>query len=347
MSLTQNDTTAVRRNGANLARVNPLAIALALVLVAGSVVRGQAMQVADINAGVPSSTPANLIAFCTVLRRRHGFSIGPGEIIDAARVLRAIDVADQRHVRHAWRAIFCGSRDNVERFDAAFHAFFFPGPPGTLQPEQPAHAVREETADNSDPIGEPRRTARDPSADADRGSEAGDSLTDPVRSDEDGTRVEPAGELTRATYSPLAGEGREPVNLRPVAAEWRDAAGLFLRQLQLGLSRRWEPARRGPRLDMRRTWRTSLPTGGEPIVTRWRRRALRSPRIVLLIDGSRSMSGTHQVALDLATAIATVTRRVEVFVFSTALTSLTSYVRQAGAGRSTRLAPTRSAACCG
>jgi uncharacterized protein with von Willebrand factor type A (vWA) domain len=147
----------------------------------------------------------------------------------------------------------------------------------------------------------------------------------------------------RSQYSPLAAEGQEPVILRPVPAEWREAAWRLRRRLQLGLSRRWQPARRGRRFDLRRTWRASLQTGGEAIMARWLRRVHHSPRFVVLIDGSRSMAAAQPAALDLATALATVTRRIEVYAFSTALTRLTHQARIAGAGRPVRVTVSREA----
>ena len=51
------------------------------------------------------------------------------------------------------------------------------------------------------------------------------------------------------------------------------------------------------------------------------------PRFALLIDGSRSMSASASTALQIAVALASVTPRVEVFTFSTALERVTADVR--------------------
>src|SRR5205814_2951154 len=54
----------------------------------------------------------------------------------------------------------------------------------------------------------------------------------------------------------------------------------------------------------------------------------RRPRLVLLIDGSRSMSAHARTALQMAVAVASVTSNVEVFTFSTALQRVTDEVRR-------------------
>jgi uncharacterized protein with von Willebrand factor type A (vWA) domain len=285
--------------------------------------------------------PGNLAAFCGVLRRQHGFRLGPGEINDAARVLQQIDVTDQQHVRHAWRAILSGSRDTALAFDAAFDAFFFPGRTGRPQEGMPAMPPRAEPSPSEKARAE--RPAGDGDTDESPDTDAGSDAASDATSADDDAADEPETRLQRARYSPLDVEGSEPVELRPVSPPWRESARSLVRRLQVGLSRRWRPSPRGRRFDLRRTWRTSVQTGGEAVMARWLRRVHRSPRVVILIDGSRSMRGSEQPALDLAVALASVTRRVEVFVFSTTLASLTRQVRRAGAGRVARLALDRTA----
>lgn len=283
--------------------------------------------------------PGNLAAFSGVLRRAYGFRIGPGEINDAARVLGHVDVTDQRRVRDAWRTILSSSRDTAAAFDRAFDEFFFPGPAGAAQDLPPTAGA-----------GAPQAEARSdrPRTDDDA-SDVEDSVEDEAGTGPDSDESEPdsAGDdeatprWERSRYSSNPVEGVEILELRPVSAAWREAARAFIRRLQVGLSRRWRPAARGRRFDLRRTWRASLQTGGEAVTARWLRRVHRSPRIVVLIDGSRSMSASHRPALELAVALASATRRVEVFVFSTALTSLTSPIRRAGSGRIARVSLNR------
>jgi uncharacterized protein with von Willebrand factor type A (vWA) domain len=142
--------------------------------------------------------------------------------------------------------------------------------------------------------------------------------------------------LLRASYSPLDAEG-ETAELAPVEREWRDAAAVLVSRLQRRLSRRWRPAARGRRFDLRRTLRRSLPSAGDMLVPQWRTRRRRHPRFVLLIDGSRSM-GTHsRSALKIAVALSSVTDDTETFGFSTTLGPLTRDVRRAAAGEHRRV----------
>ncbi len=157
----------------------------------------------------------------------------------------------------------------------------------------------------------------------------------PLESSGDG--IEEAAIFAPSSYSPLDGRASDAPELPRIEPAWRDAARLFVRRLHLGLSRRWRPARRGRRFDFRRTLRAGVQTGGEMLSARWLRRPRRAPRIVLLVDGSRSMSVYTRTALQVAVALASATMRVEVFTFSTSLQRVTVDVRHAAAGELRRL----------
>jgi uncharacterized protein with von Willebrand factor type A (vWA) domain len=157
----------------------------------------------------------------------------------------------------------------------------------------------------------------------------------PFESSGDG--FEEAAVFAPSGYSPLDADAADAPELPRLEGGWREAARSFVRRLYLGLSRRWRPASRGRRFDLRRTLRAGLQTGGEAMSPRWLRRPRRAPRIVLLVDGSRSMSAYARTALQIAVALASATMRVEVFTFSTELERVTDDVRRAAAGEARRL----------
>lgn len=283
-----------------------------------------------------ASLPENLAAFCEVLRRRHGFQIGPGELHDAARALEVVDLANERAVRHALRPVLAGTLDDVTVFDAAFTQFFFPGPGGRRQDQMTAARREPGTdADGRVTAAERARHAPPTGADADEASGPGGGPMTPLESTGDG--LEEAAIFAPSNYSPLDASASDAPELPRAERAWQDAARSFVRRLHLGLSRRWRPASRGRRFDLRRTLRAGLQTGGEALSPRWLRRPRRSPRIVLLVDGSRSMSGYARTALQMAVALAGATMRVEVFTFSTGLQRVTDDVRRAAAGEVRRL----------
>jgi hypothetical protein len=277
--------------------------------------------------------PDNLAAFCAILRREHRFLIGPRELADAARALEITSLDDEPAVRNTLRPILSASAEDASIFDVVFDHFFL--------------GRERDRASRGD-----ERFA--PTSDADmRRSTAGRRVANETPELVDDPRVEApphrvlvetlataeeesAAGLLRATYSPLDGEGAVP-DLVPPAESWRDGAAALVRRLRAGSSRRWRPAPRGQRFDLRRTLRSSLPVGGELLVPHWRVRRQRRPRFVLLIDGSRSMTAHVAPALQMAVALSSVAPGTETFAFSTALRRVTHDVRRAAAGERRRL----------
>ena len=283
-----------------------------------------------------ASLPANLAAFCDLLRRQHGFHVGPGELRDAARALHVVDLASERAVRNALRPILASTRDDVMAFDAAFTRFFLSEPADGSQ-DDTVSASRDPGAEGNGREVEAARTHPVPTSAVDVEhvvGAAGGPMT-PIESS--GDDHEEAALFAASSYSPLDADASAGPELPRVDEAWSAAARVFVRRLHLGLSRRWRPATRGRRFDLRRTLRAGLQTGGEALSPRWRRRPRRTPRIVLIVDGSRSMSAYVRTTLTIAVALASATMRIDVFTFSTGLERVTTDVGRAARGERRQL----------
>ena len=88
-------------------------------------------------------------------------------------------------------------------------------------------------------------------------------------------------------------------------------------------TRRYRRGRRGGQIDMRRTLRGSLRTGGDPIRLARRRRREQPRRLVMLCDISGSMEPYARAYLQFLTCAAGSGPDAEAFVFATRLTRLT------------------------
>ena len=88
-------------------------------------------------------------------------------------------------------------------------------------------------------------------------------------------------------------------------------------------TRRYEKGRHGEHIDMRRTLRGSLRTGGDPIRLARRRRRIVRRRLVMLCDISGSMEPYARAYLQFLACAAGSGPNAEAFVFATRLTRLT------------------------
>ncbi|BDE06549.1 hypothetical protein WPS_18250 [Vulcanimicrobium alpinum] len=102
-----------------------------------------------------------------------------------------------------------------------------------------------------------------------------------------------------------------------------------MRRVRRGRALRRMPARTGSRIDIRRTLRESLQTGGDPVLVRRLAPPRRNPGFVAIVDGSRSMAPHAGAMLQFARALVRRTRRARAFAFSTSVRDVTEQLRDA------------------
>jgi uncharacterized protein with von Willebrand factor type A (vWA) domain len=255
---------------------------------------------------------ARLVGFAAHLRA-NGFRLGVAETEAAAAALAAVP-ADEAHVRGALKAVFCGSAEDWGRFDALFDSYWRNG--GRVRPRAvPAAAGPSATAPKGAPGGGAAAARR----------ALADQPPAPLRDGEaegGGTgRLLASGQATRMR--------RDLRDL--VSAEDRQEAEAIARRLGEALrdrrSRRARAAARGSRLDLRRTIRASLATGGEPLRLAWRRRPDRPERIAALVDVSGSMERHARPFLAFLCGLMRADPAADAYLFHTRLVRITEALR--------------------
>ncbi len=236
-----------------------------------------------------------ILAAFTVAVRAAGVPVTMDRTAAFLRGCALVGAADRAAVYWAGRATLCGTREDLDRYDQVFAAWFA----GTgLAPSSPR-----------DPV---RRTAQ-----ADLGEGDGEG----AGSDEE--------TVVRASASSV-----EVLRHRDIAvmspAERAELAQLFNRLRPRPPERtspRRRPSSRGE-IDARRTLRDQLRRGGEPARLAFRRRTTRPRRVVVLIDVSGSMGPYADSLLRWAHVLTRASpARAEVFTIGTRLTRVTPAMR--------------------
>jgi uncharacterized protein len=237
--------------------------------------------------------PATVGAFA---RRLHdaGLPMTPARSAELARALELVRPVALRRLYWTARAVVVTDPVQVPTFDAVFAAVF-----------------RGYETGRDDELPDDRRAAPPP----------GHRGTSP--STGGGERGEIEVPLAMASDEERLSEKRFD------ALEPHELAQLYALMTRLQLetpsrrTRRHERARHGARVDLRRTLRGSLRTGGEPIRLARRRRRVVRRRLVLLCDISGSMEPYARAYLQFLTCAAGSSPNAEAFVFATRLTRLT------------------------
>ena len=256
---------------------------------------------------------ARLAGFAGFLQA-NGYGVGGG---DAARVLQASAIAgvlDARVLRWSLQALLCGRADEWRRFDSLFDAYFLPVNKTAFEKARVARAARPQAAA---PAGE----AEVPVAAATQGAGARD----------DGNRAERHGasreeSLASANFRDL----HRADDVRAIEALMRR----FARRMKRLRLRREARTLHGRSLDLQGTIRASVASGGTPIRLAWKDRRRVRPRLVVLLDVSRSMSRYSFFHLRLARALCAELSDVHCFIFHTRITGVGEALRDPDPWRS-------------
>ena len=101
----------------------------------------------------------------------------------------------------------------------------------------------------------------------------------------------------------------------------------MVRRLARKPSRRWRPVKRGHRVNLRRSLRLSLKTGGQLIDLTYNERRPKRTKLVVICDVSGSMDLYSRLLLQFVYGLQNSFAKVESFVFATSLTRITGELK--------------------
>ncbi|MEO6945458.1 MAG: VWA domain-containing protein [Nitrobacter sp.] len=249
----------------------------------------------------------NVVGFARALRAA-GLPVGPGAVIDALNALRLIDIGNRADVHTTLESIFVTRHEHALIFAQAFDLFF---------------RVVEDWKNMLDSVPLPDQARKPPPPASRRVQEA---LSQPTITSEREVPQEQEIRLSVSDREVLQKRDFAQMSAAEIAEVTQAIAKMKLPQAELR-TRRTRPDHRGLRLDLRRTLRGSLRTGGE-IVDIHRLGLIDKPApIVALLDISGSMSEYTRMFLHFLHAITDARKRVSVFLFGTRLTNVTRALR--------------------
>jgi uncharacterized protein with von Willebrand factor type A (vWA) domain len=265
--------------------------------------------------------PLAAIAGFAALLREHGLQVGVAEQRAMVRAALAVPAARSRTLDPAWRAITCHDARDWRRWPDLFERYWHPerlkGSVRVSGQTRPARDLRQvvqtlhETLGDSAPNAPAGQQAMDAALD---GAGDGAAQADTPRAQGGASRTDALHDRSLSAWLPQD------------LAQLDQLAERIARRLRERLTRRWHDHSRGTRLDVRRTLRASLKTGGVPMQPAWRRPRREKPRVFILVDVSRSMETHAQLFLRIARAFV-VALDARVFVFHTRLAEVTPLLR--------------------
>lgn len=233
--------------------------------------------------------------------RANGFAVGGGDAVQAVQTAQRVGLLDAHILRWSLQALLCGRCDEWRRFDDLFDAWFLP-PNQWTQPE-----------------------VRDAGGGALAGGNPSPRHADGATNDDD-DEVHP--HIAASRDEVLSSTDFRALTEREHALDIEALMRRFARQLKRIRLRREARARHGRRLDLQGTIRHSVASGGTPFQLLWKAHRRVRPRLVLLLDVSRSMTLYSFFYLRLARALSAELADVHSFIFHTRVTAVTQALRE-------------------
>ena len=261
----------------------------------------------------PHRLPENVAHFVRLLRSA-GLPVGPGHTITAVRALEAVDVTARQQFYWALHGTLVARREHRHIFESAFRLFW-------RDPFGADEALATLLSRSQIPVDRPPS----PRAPARLAAED-DSTPRPA--------PPPTGEAAHEIPLRMAWSPTEVLRTKDfeemTAAEVLQAREV-IRTLRLDLrpvpTRRHERDPHGRFIDLRRTLRTAVRTGGCPLPLQRNSTKTRRPTIVALCDISGSMESYSRILLHFFHTLTNAADRVHTFVFGTRLTNITRLLR--------------------
>jgi uncharacterized protein with von Willebrand factor type A (vWA) domain len=238
-----------------------------------------------------------LVMFCRELRA-HGLSVTPAEVVTATTALQIIDTADRDEVFLGLRSILTTSVDDFTIFEEVFKRFCNNSRSLTSSTAVRIHAIS------------PPQTSKGLGFFLEHWGSSFSGGAQPVK-------VPGASDTESATakdFSEFTNEELEEVSR---------LARRMVRRLARRPSRRWRPVKHGSRVNLRRSLRLSLKTGGELIELAFKERRPKRTKLVVICDVSGSMDIYSRLLLQFIYGLQNSFAKVESFVFATSLARIT------------------------
>jgi uncharacterized protein with von Willebrand factor type A (vWA) domain len=244
------------------------------------------------------------IAGFTSFLHANGYGVSAADSVNTVDAAALTGVLDQTILRWNLKSLLCNRNEEWQRFDALFDAYFLP-------PNIKVFVERDAS------VGKPEAGNTDNGDLCELSATPGSAPADETEADRYGASREE--NLSSTDFSELD----QADQARKIEALMRRLA----RRLKLLKLRREVRSQRGRRLDLQGTIRQSVSSGGTPLRLAWKTRRRVRPRLVLLLDVSRSMNAYSFFYLRFARALCNELADVHCFVFHTRIVSVGEALR--------------------
>lgn len=244
--------------------------------------------------------------------RSHGFHLGIQEELDVMKMAKSGILLQRQRMHWGLRAVLCSCSDDWHRFDTLFDSYW-----------KPANSSREEAAFYSKKL--------DSKKGLDGGEKGGGgevAETDHAEEGDDSNAADGGSKGGASQQEHMARADFRQMSDQSQMREMELLVERLAKKMRRRMTRRMRIQSQGNRINLRKTIRNSLRYGGTPLELAFMKRKQQVPRLILLLDVSRSMSLYSFLFLRFARGIVDAFKDADAFVYHTRLVHVTEALRE-------------------
>ncbi len=245
--------------------------------------------------------------------RQHRFNVGIEESLDSQRLAEKIGITNKQHIKLGLKSLLCSSSSDWEGFDRLFDNYW--------EGDRPRQSTLTSIGGKA-----PRQSALAQSAQ--HGADAMFDVPDADALDSVGACDGNISHGGASKAESISVKNFEQLSNAIELRSMEELAERLARKIRHRLLRRQRIDSRGRQIDMRRTVRASLRYGGLPLKLSFRQRRRQIPKLVLLLDVSRSMNVYSYLFLRFARGILGAFKGADAFAFHTRLIHIGEAMRE-------------------
>ena len=256
--------------------------------------------------------PHNILYFARALREA-GLPVGPASVVDAIEAVQAAGLGNREDFRATLHAVLVKKHDNSIIFNQAFDIFW------------KRRGFMDKLIAMLSPMAEPKNQKK-PKADAGATRVADALFKQPPANEKPAPSLDLDARLTMSQDEILQAKDFAQMSAAEIAR-----ANAVIAKLKLDhderATRRFRPNAHGKRIDLRKTFRASMRSGGAMIELAFRDPAVKPVPVVAICDISGSMSDYTRLFLHFLHVVTAGRKNVHTFLFGTRLTNVTRALR--------------------
>lgn len=250
--------------------------------------------------------------------RNNNFRVGIAEQVDALKVAEYTYLTNKYAFKNGLKALICSDQDDWHKFDEMFDGFWLrSNVKQFVQSSQtPAAKKKAPEQQKQQAQGDNKQTPKPATAD--------------TAAQQEGEDV-PEASGTKDGASSSANLAKEDFHSIKDPDEMRKMERLVERlakQMKKRISRRYQYQSNKGKIDLRRTLRKSLRYGGTPLELCRKRLKPQTPKLIIIVDVSRSMAMYSFLFLRFARGLISVFRDVQAYAYNTHLLPITDALKQ-------------------